>query len=45
MNKAAEALQNEEIERLKRILGTVNQLDVQLEDAYNSMLGHITDCL
>ncbi len=32
MNKAAEALQNQEIERLKRILGSVNQLDVQLQE-------------
>lgn len=45
MNKAAEALQNSELERLKRILGTVNQLDVQLEDAYNLMLKNIADCM
>ncbi len=45
MNKVAEALQNQEIERLKRILGTVNQLDVQLEEDYNLMLKNIADCL
>jgi len=45
MNKAAEALQNEEIERLNRILGFVNQLDEQLEDAYNLMLKNIADCM
>jgi hypothetical protein len=45
MNKAAEALQNEEIERLNRILGTLNQLDEQLEDAYNLMLKNIADCM
>lgn len=45
MDKAAEALQNEEVDRLKRILGFVNQLDVQLEDAYNSMLKNIGDCM
>ncbi|UCD60052.1 MAG: hypothetical protein JSV59_09155 [Flavobacteriaceae bacterium] len=45
MDKAAEALQNEEIDRLERILGFVSQLDVQLEDAYNSMLKNIGDCM
>jgi len=45
MNKAAEALQNEDVERLNRILGTLNQLDEQLEDAYNSMLKNIADCM
>jgi len=45
MDKAAEALQNEEIDRLERILGFVNQLDVQLEDAYNLMLKNIADCM
>ena len=45
MDKAAEALQNEEIDRLERILGFVNQLDLQLEDAYNSMLKNIGDCM
>lgn len=44
MNKAAEALQDEDIERLNRILGFVKQLDVQLQDAYNLMLQNITDC-
>ena len=45
INKAAEALQNQEIDRLIRILGFVNQLDEQLESDYNSVLEHITDCL
>ncbi|MFC2147816.1 hypothetical protein [Eudoraea sp.] len=45
INKAAEALQNQEIDRLIRILGFISQLDEQLESDYNSMLGHITDCL
>ncbi len=45
INKAAEALQNGELERLKRILGTVNQLDVQLEEAYTLMLKNIADCI
>jgi hypothetical protein len=45
INKAAEALQNQDIDRLIRILGFVSQLDEQLEMDYNSMLGHITDCL
>ena len=45
MDKAAEALQNKEIDRLERILGFVSQLDVQLEDAYNSMLKNIGDCM
>ncbi|MDB4270488.1 hypothetical protein N9896_00160 [bacterium] len=45
INKAAEALQNQEIDRLIRILAFLSQLDEQLESDYNSMLGHITDCL
>ncbi|MBT8291895.1 MAG: hypothetical protein HKP39_04225 [Eudoraea sp.] len=45
MDKAAEALQNEEVDRLERILGFVNQLDVQLEDAYTLMLKNIADCM
>ena len=45
MNKAAEALQNQEIERLNRILGFVHQLDEQLEDAYNLMFKNIADCM
>jgi len=45
INKAAEALQNQEIDRLIRILEFISQLDEQLESDYNSMLGHIADCL
>jgi len=45
LNKAAEALQNEEISRLIRILGFMNQLDKQLENDYNLMLKNIADCL
>lgn len=45
MNKAAEALQNQEISRLIRILGFMNQLDEQLETDYNLMLQNIADCL
>jgi len=45
INKAAEALQNQEIDRLIRILAFLSQLDEQLESDYNSMLGQISDCL
>lgn len=45
INKAAEALQNQDIDRLLRILGFMSQFDEQLESDYNSMLGQITNCL
>jgi hypothetical protein len=45
MNKAAEALQNQEIKRLIRILGFMNQLDEQLEADYKLMLKNIADCM
>ena len=45
VNKAAEALQTQEIARLLRILGFINQFDAKLEADYNSMLENISKCL
>lgn len=44
MDKASEALQNQEIKRLIRILEFMNQLDKQLEADYNLVLKNIAEC-
>lgn len=45
LNKAAEALQSEEIDRLLRVLGFLEQLEEQLETDYKAMLAKIDFCL
>ncbi len=44
MSKAGNALQNQEIELLLRVLEFINQMDSNLEEDYKSVLEHIMDC-
>ncbi len=44
IDKATEALRNESIEDLGRILKFVNQLELQLESQYKKILKNIDDC-
>ena len=45
IDKAAEALQKSEIERLLRVLEFINQLDRQLERDYNRVLDNLDICI
>ena len=45
IDKAAEALQKSEIERLLRVLEFINQLDSQLERDYNRTLDNLDICI
>ncbi len=44
INKSAEALQNNDVDRLVRVLDFIRQLDIQLERDYNRMLENISIC-
>ena len=44
INKSAEALQNNDVDRLVRVLDFIRQLDTQLERDYNRMLENINTC-
>ena len=45
IDKSSEALQNQEIERLLRVLEFIRQLDSQLERSYRSMLENMDICM
>ncbi len=45
IDKSSEALQNQEIDRMLRILEFMRQLGAQLEQSYQAMLGNMDVCL
>ena len=45
MDKASNALQNQEIELLLRVLDFIRQMDSSLEKEYEAFLKRITDCI